>query len=50
MNRQELFHGEPHLSFRKPCKQGYRGASIQGNIPFIFPNSYSLLTDNHDST
>jgi hypothetical protein len=46
MNRQELFHGEPHLSYRKPCKQGYRCASIQGNIPFTFPNSYLLFTVN----
>ncbi len=37
MNRQELFHGEPHLNSVSRADRGYRGASI-----FYFPHFMSL--------
>jgi hypothetical protein len=37
MNRQELFHGEPHLNSVSHADRGYRGASIS-----IFPFFMSL--------
>jgi len=42
MTRQELFHGDLHLTSVSRAEQGYGGARIQGFPPSHFP--YFLFT------
>ena len=37
MNRQELFHGDFHLSSVSRAEKGYRGASRHFPFPFVTP-------------
>ena len=50
MNRQELFHGNFHLSIVSRAEQGYRGASIS-IFPFFMslPGDTFYLTETYDS-